>query len=379
VAGSRRAYAIVLLSVVAFILYGSLYPFQYHVRTTTIGPVDYLWSTRHDWDRSADLLSNILLYMPFGFFGVCALGRWTALAVTLAAAALSASIELAQFFDQGRVTSMGDVYADTMGGAVGAVIATVVGLGVRWPLLRELRNDPPAALVLAMWFGYRLYPYVPVSAVHKYVRAFAPIVFGPPTTPIELARFTIAWTCIGAILDALYGSRRVLPLLALLIVTEFVGRILIIDATLKSADIVGAGLALTIWLLLPRQGGRRFAIIALVFAGMTVAGRLEPFVFSTTPHNFGWIPFASFMRGSIGVAMQAFCEKFFQYGGLIWLLHRAGLRFDHATVLTAALLLVTSWAETYVPGRSAEITDAAMALAIGAAFALLSKPSPSPP
>jgi VanZ family protein len=368
VAGSRRAYTIVFLLVVAFILYGSLYPFQFHARPTDTDPVAYLLSTWQDWDHRADLVSNILLYIPFGFFGVCAFGRWAALPIPVAAAALSAGVELAQFHDQGRVTSMGDVYADTIGGGVGVVVALVVGGRPRWKLSRELWDDPPAALVLLMWFGYRIYPYVPVTSPHKYVRAFAPFVTGPPLAPIDLARFTIAWTGIGAILNALYGFRRGWILLALLIGTEFVGRILIIDATLQPADVLGAGLALAISLLLPREGRPRLAI---GFASMIIVARLQPFVFSAAPGAFGWVPFVSFMHGSTGVAIQAFCEKFFQYGGLIWLPWRAGLRIDLSTALTAALLFATSWVETWLPGRSAETTDAVMALIIGGVFALL--------
>jgi VanZ family protein len=378
VAGSRRAYTIVVLLVVAFILYGSLYPFQFHPRPSAQGPLAYLLSTRHHWDHSVDLLSNILLYIPFGFFGVCVFGRWGALPVTIAAAALATGVELAQFFDQGRVTSMGDVYADTIGGGIGAAIAVVVGAGVQWPFLRELRADPAAALVLLMWFAYRIYPYVPVTAVHKYSRALAPFVFGPATIPLDVARFAIAWAGIGAILDALYGARRALFLLPLAMAGEFLGRILIVDATLKPADVIGAALAFAAWILLRRVGQTRFVIIALAFIGMIIVARLEPFDFSMPPHAFGWIPFASFMRGSIGVAMQAFCEKFFQYGGLIWLLCQLGLRTGSATVVTVLLLFTTSWAETYVPGRSAEITDAAMALVIGCAFALLGAPSRRP-
>jgi VanZ family protein len=375
VAASRRAYAIVFLLVVAFILYGSLYPFQFHARATTTGPIGYLWSTRHDWDHGADLLSNILLYIPFGFFGVRAFSRRGAVPVAVAAAALATGIELAQFYDQGRVTSMGDVYADTIGAGIGAIVAATVGSRFPWPLLNELRGDPPAAIVLLMWFAYRLYPYVPVGSTRKYERALAPVLTGAALPPIDLARFTIAWVCIGAIIDAVFGSRRVPFLLPLLIATELVARILIIDATLKPADIVGAGLAFALWWLLPRAGEARFVIVALTVAGMIVVARLTPFVFEATPRAFGWVPFASFLRGTIGVAMQAFCEKFFQYGALIWLLRRVGLRIGLATVVTATLLFATSWAETYLPGRSAEITDAAMAFAIGGVFALLDKRS----
>jgi hypothetical protein len=77
------------------------------------------------------------------------------------------------------------------------------------------------------------------------------------------------------------------------------------------------------------------------------------------------------MRGSIGVAMQAFCEKFYQYGGLIWLLGRCGIPLPIGTCATALLLLVTSYAECWLPGRTAEITDAVMVLVIGGGFALL--------
>jgi VanZ family protein len=369
--GSRRIYAIGFMLVVAFILYGSLYPFQFHARPTETDPFAYLLSTWRDWDHRGDLVANILLYIPFGFFGVFGFGRWAALPILLAAAALATGVELGQFHDQGRVTSMGDVYADTIGGGVGAIVALAVGTGRRWPLLQELWDDPPAAFVLVMWLGYRMYPYVPVISVHKYARAFAPFVMGPPLAPIELVRFIVAWTGIGAILRGLYGFRGAWILLVLLVVTEFVGRVLIIDAMLQPADVLGAGLALAIVPLLPREGGARLAIVAFAFAGMIVVARLEPFALRAAPTAFGWVPFVSFLQGSIGVAIQAFCEKFFQYGGLIWLLRHAGLRTVSATVLTAALLFVTSLAETHLPGRSAEITDAVMALVIGGVFALL--------
>jgi len=39
--------------------------------------------------------------------------------------------------------------------------------------------------------------------------------------------------------------------------------------------------------------------------------RLAPFDFAPTGRPLGWVPFHSMMHGSIGVAMQAFCEKFY--------------------------------------------------------------------
>jgi hypothetical protein len=53
---------------------------------------------------------------------------------------------------------------------------------------------------------------------------------------------------------------------------------------------------------------------------------------------------------------------------LIWICSGAGLRLGVSTGAVAALLFATSLAELHLPGRSAEITDAAMAIFIGAAF-----------
>lgn len=375
-AGWNRAYAIVLLLVVVFILYGSLFPFEYNERYYPGGPVIYLLHTWSDWDGRGDLLSNILLYLPFGFFATGALpsripGPVRALLATIAGTALSCGVEITQFHDAGRVTTMGDVYANAIGAALGAVAAAVIGASMRWPFMRELGAHPTASLLLVMFFGYRLYPYVPMIDLHKYWHAVRPMLQAPSLPPGDLTRYTITWLFIAVIVHSLYGFRRFLLLFPLLCGAEFLGRIIIIDKSLTLADVAGAGTAYLLWALLLRWIPGRFGIVALMFAGMVTVQRLQPFAFSAVPRGFGWVPFVSFMRGSMNVAMQSFCEKFYEYGGLIWLLGRAGVILPVGTLLTATLLLVTSIAECWLPGRSAEVTDAVMALAIGGAFALL--------
>ncbi len=375
-AGSTRAYAVVWLLVTIFIVYGSLFPFEYRERTYPGGPLAYLLSTWWDWDHRGDLLSNILLYLPCGFFGTCALpsripASVRAVLATIAGTALACGMEIVQFHDVGRVTSMGDVYANAIGSGVGAVAAALIGASIRWPFMCELAAHPTASLLLVMFFGYRLYPYVPMIDLHKYWHAVRPMLVAPSLPPDELTRYVITWLFIAVIIHSLYGFRRFLLLFPLLCGCEFLGKILVIDNALKLTDVVGAGAAYLLWALLLRWTPGRFAIVALAFAGMITAQRLQPFQFAAMPHSFGWVPFASFMRGSINVAMLAFCEKFYEYGGLIWLLGRAGAVLPIGTALTATLLFATSYAECWVPGRSAEITDAMMALAIGVAFALL--------
>src|SRR5258707_1080227 len=79
------------------------------------------------------------------------------------------------------------------------------------------------------------------------------------------------------------------------------------------------------------------------------------------------------MQGSIDVDVLSFLEKFFLYGSLIWLLVEAGISHRSSTLSVGGTLLVTSIAETYLPHRSAEITDALMALLIAVIFALVTR------
>ena len=83
------------------------------------------------------------------------------------------------------------------------------------------------------------------------------------------------------------------------------------------------------------------------------------------------MPFRSLMQGSLSADTLAFLEKFFLYGSMIYLLGNALGRRLPAAVITAALLFTTSWAEAWLPGRSAEITDTLMALIVAVIFALL--------
>jgi hypothetical protein len=129
---------------------------------------------------------------------------------------------------------------------------------------------------------------------------------------------------------------------------EFVGKVLIKDNTLQLDDLLSVGIAWLLWIVLLRRLPGKFSLLAVVFAGMIAAKRLEPFRFEALPRRFGWFPFASFMQGSIAVNIQAFCPKFYEYGGLIWLLNRTGMGLPIGTLLPAALLLITSVAKCWL-------------------------------
>jgi hypothetical protein len=77
--------------------------------------------------------------------------------------------------------------------------------------------------------------------------------------------------------------------------------------------------AYVFWLLMFRRLPGRNAILALLIAALLAARPL--------PH---------------GVGLALLLEKGFLYGGLIWLLHRAGMRLVVATLAAILVVLATS-------------------------------------
>ena len=119
-----------LLIVIAFIVYGSLYPFDFHFDRTAASPLLILlhaWPARIDRFAWRDAGVNVLLYFPLGLTAVLVLTRRlpravAALAAMMLGMGLSASIEMLQIFDSSRTCSLLDVACNFVG--------TVGGIGV---------------------------------------------------------------------------------------------------------------------------------------------------------------------------------------------------------------------------------------------------------
>jgi VanZ family protein len=285
---------------------------------------------------------------------------------------MSVTMELAQYFDAGRVTAADDVYANLAGTMLGSLGAT--GLYGRWrvPLTAEISGHSIPIALIAAWAGYRLYPYVPTIDLHKYWNALKPVILAPTLSLESLYRHTTIWLTIFTLITALVGPRRSAMLAPMFSACVLAARVLIVNTVLSVAEIAGAAAAICLWpimLALPHR--RRAAALFVLLGAAVIVERLQPFQFQPVARDFGWIPFRSLMAGSIAVNVMAFFEKSFLYGSLLYLFTEAGGRLRAGAFIVAGALFATSWAETYLPGRSAEITDLIMALLIAGGVALL--------
>jgi VanZ family protein len=378
----HRDFATLAILMVIVILHGSLYPYEFRIPPGGIGPIATLLGSWHDTSSSyGEMVANIMLYVPLGFFGVLALRLTTQrrLAIVITAGlVLCVAIELTQYYDTDRITSLADVSHNTLGTVLGAGTGVFFRADSRWPLVREVRAHPLPAIFIVAMMGFHLFPYVPTIDLHKYWDALKPIVLTPSIDPYRLFHYFALWLTVNQLVAAIVGRRRWLFYGPAFTAFVFVSKIFITSLALSVPEVVAAAAALALSPLLFAFGRTGTTFVALVLAAWVVAQRLEPFTFEARTASFGWLPFRGYLSGSLSVNIQSLCEKVFLYGSLVWLLREAGLRPALGAIAVAALLFATSWAELYLPGRSAEITDAVIAIVTAGIIANMT-PRPTAP
>ena len=112
-----QIYRYALLLSIVFILYSGLIPFEFSIYprrvVRMIGRItaDPFWGSR--WISTSEVVKNILLFMPFGFFFYLyfdSIGKrkFLLLKTLLFGVILSLGVEITQLFFRGRITSMID-------------------------------------------------------------------------------------------------------------------------------------------------------------------------------------------------------------------------------------------------------------------------------
>lgn len=377
----------VVLIVVVLIVYGSLYPWQFHAVHLGSSP---LWILLHSWPDQInryllwDIAVNVALYMPLGVFGFLAMSERAprmarVCTPILFALALSASIEMLQLFDTSRQCSASDVLCNVTGAAVGVAFGLLYREKLHGVLERRRTAHflqlSGALLLLGCWFCYQLLPLFPSLGRMKLaarLRALGPI---STISPIETLIVCTEWLAVACLLDRLIEEESTRLLTALLVVIP--ARLLIVSRTLSWADIAGAAAAYAMWIWLPRAYLRRAT--PLLLSSALVLGELTPFHFGRA-RDFNWVPFRGLLQASWQSSFVLLFRKCFWYGSVMWLWRAKGYRFGPIVLATAAALLALEWAQTFLEGRTPEITDALLALLMGVVLSQIgAERKPAPP
>jgi hypothetical protein len=354
----------VLLLVTAFIVYGSLYPWQFHAASIPGNPLLILlgsWSFELNRYFLKDTAVNIVLYLPFGtacYLWLAHRAVWIRTAAPLLLALiLSSSIEMIQLFDAHRVCSMIDVVTNVTGTALGAALAT------RFRSMVSVRPGTGGPLfLLCCWTAALLFPFMPDLSSHHLIHKLSTFT-SPPFSAVAFFYLLVMWIAAARLMEAAVGRNPVPLLLFLLPVRLFVDGI-----TLTWTDCLPAILALLIWFAWPSKSPHRDAVLAALSIGAILITGLFPFHFSTSAQAFSWIPFRALFTTDWENGFAIFFRKCFAYGSTIWLLGSAGLSLAASAVGVAALLGTLEVAQLWLPSHVAESTDPLHALLLAWIF-----------
>lgn len=157
-------YSLAVLLYAAFVVYGSLIPFQYrdlpwHTAWLQFLRIPYLHlaaSSRADW------IANILLYIPLGYLtaatlshrsGVAAGRLWPLLVAFAGCAAFAVAVEFTQVFFPRRTVSLNDIYAETIGSGLGVIAWDWLGRRIEATRRALASHSAEAPRLLAWLYG----------------------------------------------------------------------------------------------------------------------------------------------------------------------------------------------------------------------------------
>jgi VanZ family protein len=379
---SRSVILWLLVVVLALIIYGSLYPFNFKPDAIEGGVLEAL--RQLSWARAgrSDRISNVLLYLPLGFCLFLWLElRWHRLTAILLATAvgslLSLSIEIAQVYVSSRVPSLTDLTLNALGTLLGATA------GLAWGGLSRLMHlpgraerplrDPGAVLLLGLWLAWRFAPFLPELDLAKLKSALRPL-FSPQFDPVIVFTFLTFWLVVNQAVAAVVSRPRRLEALLLVIAMVLVGRLLVANQAFLPGELLALLLLLPMLLVMHRLRPRpRRSVLVLAVIAVLIIDGLAPFNFTPPMGRFDFWPFLGWFGIGLPAAIQLIDAtelfgKLFLYGALLWVIKEWGASIGFAMTALIATVLTIEVLQAWLPDESASITDPLLALLVGLAF-----------
>ncbi len=337
----------VALSVVG-ILYLTLYPFKFSA-VPNHGLYFAFPYERGEW---LDTLLNLLLFLPFGFFGGLLSHSWRGVLWTgVAGMVLSICIERTQIYIPTRDASYRDVILNSAGALAGALLAHLQ-IVQRTRLVGGERTWTPslgALFLTGIWVFAEWFPFMPSFRLFKIPRVL--LDKGPwvPVLALGFAAFAVA-----RMLPLLSGSRA-LPFVRAAFLAMIPMQFFLNGRTVRAIEVAAqmVGMAAGLWL---RPGRLSLALGGLAALALR---QFTPFDWEATVVNpFGWTPFAAAFNLVPEQSFRILMEKFFFATYAIWALRRAiQTPLWTAVLAVTALVALGEIGQTYQPGRVPEITD----------------------
>lgn len=371
---------------IIFIVYGSLFPLA-----EWRPPHQDIWSVwlqgLPERTSRSDLLTNLLVYIPFGFllsinFPKKSNPMLRLLLVTVLGTALSFIMEYLQMFLPARTSSLNDILLNAVSSCVGGVCAWGLGkqsrMGTKLRTQRQLwfhagRVTDIGLIILGAWVLMQLAPFVPSLDFGDIKNGLKPIWF----TLQDLSRFDLYKTATYSLYIAALGAALILVLMnsrfIFLWYLLFVGTVLLCKITIVGrqlslealAGFCGATIVMFILQRLPRQLLPLLGI-CLIASGFTVDELRPDISFAADFHEFSWVPFGGQMGDNLK-GIGSIVEGLWPFAAMAYFFIASGVGKRKALVAfcgggLAFIVFILECAQRQIPGRYPDMTTVLLAV-----------------
>ncbi|VAV95142.1 hypothetical protein MNBD_ALPHA02-1549 [hydrothermal vent metagenome] len=347
--------------IICAIIYGSLFPFTFVSGDGVWERWNILYNSFSPFTSLGDILGNIVLFIPFGFFGVKSLrisgaGRKIYFRILIYGFFLALIIQLIQVYIPSRSPAIADVYWNMAG--------IILGLGFA-RFLKEyfpkfsLTDAAGIPVILSfIWLLSLFFPFVPTIDFQEIKNGLKPLILDPSFQGNIFLIGLTGWLLFAHFTRDIFQRNSLhrfrLPIFALLSLPM---RLLILGNNIDLSDAMAVFGAMIIWPMVARSRLNRekfFAILMMITIFLN--GVWSPhFIWHNL--NFSWVPFSGFLEGSIFLNAKALFLKAFLYGSLVYLLKSGWPHIRLRVFMAFSFILMIEILQIFMAARTAEITD----------------------
>jgi VanZ family protein len=357
--------------VILFIAYGSLYPFNFDLSRPL---PDDLGAWLLNWQQRtirSDVIANILLFIPYGFFGALTIQQkqkrypLLSIMVMLAVGILFAfCLQFIQFYLPSRVSHAADALLNAVGLLIGISLAAYSNSQrIQRMIPERLRVAiSPAFLVLFLWIGWQFFPYIPVFESQQFGQSLDTIVKSTWSLPLWF-QSVVFWLIFYHLVQRVLGKEYRLGFIVFVSVFVLIIKLAMYRSQMGWSEVTAIPLAI----IMHRMTGRQWMVplLAVSSTALLLWDTVLPLRFQDSINSFQWLPFDDFLKGSTWYNLSQLIEESLILASVGYFCAKWWKNFQLSATVLMVLSVAITILQLFVVGKNPDITLFVMAVVIG--------------
>ncbi|MEL0034936.1 MAG: VanZ family protein [Gammaproteobacteria bacterium] len=371
-----------LFFIVLLIVYGSLYPFKF---SGDMPGLQQTWQLLTDFNlqtTQADVLANIILFIPLGFVIRIASNQYRERIIATSimfglATVLAFTLQYLQLFLPSRVPDAGDATFNMLGTIIGIIFSHIV--------IQYSQNHIPAdkthrtswsqvsipLLLALLWICWRWFPFIPFAATDAIIDSLNPLITQPELDFFLILRDGIGWLIFYYLLSQPPFDRqprlRVLKIAFAILGVE----LFIINNQITVNDLLAALGAFALYASLDYPAIQKSLTWGIIVA--MLLSWLAPLSNPDQASSINWLPFAAYIQNNPWSGIEALFLKLYLIGTLIFIIKSLWFEYRMATFMSFLIVLILILLQVTIGTYKPDITDTLVVIFVGWAMYLIDK------